>query len=204
MKASGSMEVFWILGAVFVALGVYLFIYSRRRGRLMRDFAIMRGLSYAARDDDGLEQELERVLDYSIPGIARSFFRIRDIIQGAGITMFRGTELLDLTPYGKSQNTHFGRIAAYFDIGSDSDVYVTFMPDGGYRDRHPAGGNPEEAAGFAVLKTAIGEEPLSHPFSATLRGGKALLYFEPTFGSEKPDDLQQLYELAHELKQKLG
>jgi hypothetical protein len=190
------MTVFWILGTTFVALGIYLYAYSRKRSRLIRDFALSKGLRYSRKAGAALEEELEKAFSFDIPGIVRNFGRIRDVVENKGITMFRATELLDLTPYGRSQNTHFGRIAAYFDAPVTPEMFFLVTKAGELTNRHPTEAIPAEDASFIKIKEVLEKSAPRHRLSVTLMRGKAILYLEPVFGSEKKEDLDYLFELA--------
>lgn len=72
------MNVALILIPVFVLVGLWLLIYSRRRSRLVKAFGGEKGLSYRHKDDkdDGaLEQEHNRAFSLAAP-LGRNFSRI--------------------------------------------------------------------------------------------------------------------------------
>jgi hypothetical protein len=197
------MTVFWILGIAFAALGIYLYIYSQKRRRLVREFASSKGLSYSREDQGNLERDLEEAFSFDRPGITRNFGRIRDVVLYEGITMFRTTELLDLNPHGSSQNTHFGRIAVYFDAPVGSEMFFLVSPELEYSNRHPTEPIPNTAPFFIKIKDTLETSPPSHYLSVTSMRGEAILYLQPAFGSEKREDLEYLLELAGTLYRRL-
>ena len=71
--------------------------------------------------------------------LGRDFSRIRDIIEGDGIRLFRVTEALDLSYYGMQQNTHShmlsvtamrGKFLAYLEpirTGSEKESDLNYL-----------------------------------------------------------------------------
>jgi hypothetical protein len=116
------MKVFFILIPIFVLIGLWLLIYSKRRSNLVKGFGTNNGLFYRQRDDGTLEQALTRAFALKAP-LGRDFSRIRDIVEDDGICLFRVTEVLDLSHYGMPQNTHFGRIAVFFETKKDLESF---------------------------------------------------------------------------------
>lgn len=197
------MKVFLILVPIFVLVGLWLIIYSRRRGRLIKNFGTAKGLSYRPVDDGTLEQILN--IAFALPApLGRDFSRIRDIVEDGNVHMFRVTEGLDLSPYGMPQNTHAGRIAVYLDTGHDGELF--FLAKNAQEIRYilPRETSPTDPE-FEKMKDVILEFPPPHMLSVTVMGGKFLAYFEPTLtGSEKASDLDYLYNLATRVKSALS
>ena len=106
------MKVFLILTPIFVLIGLWLLIYSRRRSRIVKAFCETNRFFYRFKDEGTLEQALNRSFALAAP-LGRDFSRIRDIVEDDSIRLFRVTEALDLSSYGMPQNTHFGRIAVF-------------------------------------------------------------------------------------------
>lgn len=198
------MKVFFILTPIFVLLGLWLIIYSKRRSNLVKGFGAKKRLFYRQKDDGALEQALNRAFALTAP-LGRDFSRIRDIVEDGGISLFRVTEALDLSPYGMPQNTHFGRIAVCFETRKDPELFFLvknaqeikpIIPN----DAHQIAADPI----FVKLKQLIHENPPSHTLSATLMRGKFLAYLEPMVtGSEKESDLNYLFDLAKTVKRTL-
>ena len=91
--------VWMILIPIFIAVGVYLIIYSKKRKAMLKGFAQEKGLQYAHDDQGRLETELNQKLAVEETGLVRSFMKIRDIVTDGEISIFRCIELLDLNPH---------------------------------------------------------------------------------------------------------
>ncbi len=195
------MKVFLILAPIFVLIGLWLIIYSKRRSRLVKKFGETKGLLYHPRDDGTLEQELNCALVLNAP-LGRNFSRIRDIVEDSDIRLFRVTEALDLSFYGIQQNTHSGRIAVSFETQKDWEFFFLaknaqeikyILPD----DSHQLATDPV----FTELKQVIRSNPPPHTLSVTAMRGKFLAYLEPLLtGSEKMGELKYLFDLARMIK----
>ena len=106
--------VFGILVPVFLAVGVYLLWYSQRRKKLLESFASSHNLALHPELATGLENRLSKIFDFEQTNIVRSFGQLKSVVKDDEILIFKGVELLDLSPYGRSNNTHFARISAFF------------------------------------------------------------------------------------------
>lgn len=198
------MTVFLILAPIFVLIGLWLIIYSKRRGRLVKTFGAAKGFSYRAKDDGTLEQALNSAFALPAP-LGREFSGIRDIVESDGTSLFRVTEALDLSKYGMPQNTHHGRIGVFFEVENDDELFVlaknaqemrSILP----KDSHQPGTGPV----FGKLKGILEGNPPPHMLSVTIMRGQFLAYLEPmVMGSERKDDLSYLFELARMLKRAL-
>ena len=160
---------------------------------------------YRHEDDGTLEQSLNRAFNLD-PPLGRSFYVIKDIVEGGGIRLFRVTEALDLSYYGMPQNTHFGRIAVFF--ATDKDPGLFFLAE---RAQEITPIFPKESDRIAAdpvfrkLRQLIKEHPPPHLLSVTVMRSKVLLYLEPTLtGSEKESDLYYLFDLAKRMERALG
>ena len=198
------MNVALILIPVFVFVGLWLLIYSRRRSRLIQAFGREKGLAYRRKDDGALEQELNRAFNLAAP-FGRDFSRIRDIVEGDGICLFRATEALDLSHYGMPQNTHLGRIAIFFVTEKDWEMFL--LAKNAQEIKHILPKDSDQKASdpiFVKLKQLIKENPPPHTLSVTVMRGKFLAYLEPILtGAEKKSDLNFLFELAKTVKRTL-
>ena len=198
------MKVLLILTPIFVLIGLWLLIYSRRRSRLVKAFGGTKGFFYRHKDDWTLEQALNRAFTLAAP-LGRDFSRIRDIVEDDGIRLFRVTEALDLSYYGMPQNTHFGRIAVFIETEKDWELF--FLAKNAQEIKHILPKGSHQIATdpiFAKLKQIIEENPPPHMLSVTLMRGKFLAYLEPMLtGSEKESDLNYLFELAKMAKRNL-
>jgi hypothetical protein len=195
------MKVFLILAPIFVLVGIWLFVFSKRRSRLVRSVGEKRGLIYLQRDDGKLEGELNRSFVLPSP-LGRNFSRIIDIVESKGIYLFRVTEALDLSSYGIPQNTHFGRISTFFKTGSNLEIFFLTNPECEIRLIVPKeGGTVFSNPKVVELKRIIDENPPPHSLSITVMRGRFLAYLEPVLaGSEKEADLDYLLEFAKHAK----
>lgn len=110
---------FWILVPLFVAVGLYLIWYSRRRKKMLEAFA----KNHQLRIRPEYTKELQKRLDSCFPledrGVVRSFGQLSSPVGGEPVWLFRAVELLDLNPHAQSYSTHHPRIVAVFDIPAD-------------------------------------------------------------------------------------
>lgn len=198
------MKVFLILTPIFVLIGLWLLIYSKRRSNLVKGFGAKKRLFYRQKDDGTLEQSLNGAFALTAP-LGRDFSRIRDIVEDNGICLFRVLEALDLSHYGMPQNTHFGRIAVLFETKKDLELF--FLVKNLKEIKPIIPNNAHQFAAdpiFVKLKQIIRENPPSHTLSVTLMRGKFLAYLEPMVtGSEKERDLNYLFDLAKTVKRSL-
>ena len=198
------MKVFLILTPIFVLIGLWLLLYSRRRSRIIKAFGETKGFFYRYKDEGTLEQALNRAFALAAP-LGRDFSRIRDIVEDDSIRLFRVTEALDLSHYGMPQNTHFGRIAVYFETEKNWEFF--FLTKNAQEIKHilPTDSNKMESDPiFAKIEQIIKENPPPHMLSVTVMRGNFLAYLEPMMtGSEKESDLNYLFELARMVKRTL-
>jgi hypothetical protein len=195
------MTVFWILLPLFAALGVYLVWYSSRARRLVEAFARARGLRYERRDDGQLAAALDSALGFEEEGLVRAFDRVQDIVhQGDSVALFRAVELLDLSPYGTAQSTHFSRVGVTFEVSGEHDVFVLVSPNLMIQSRlgsERAG--PEKTV--ELIRSLFSERPPRCPLSITLKRGRGLVYLEPyVTGSVKAEDLDYLVVAGQSLR----
>ena len=198
------MKVFLILTPIFVLIGLWLLIYSKRRSNLVKGFGAKKRLFYRQKDDGTLEQSLNGAFALTAP-LGRDFSRIRDIVEDNGICLFRVSEALDLSHYGMPQNTHFGRIAVFFETKKDLELF--FLVKNAKEIKPIIPNNAHQFAAdpiFVKLKQIIRENPPPHSLSVTLMRGKFLAYLEPMVtGSETERDLNYLSDLAKTVKHSL-
>jgi hypothetical protein len=198
------MKILLILTPIFVLAGLWLFFYSRHRRRLVKAFGEKKLFSYRHKDDGTLEPALNRAFALTAP-LGRDFSKVRDIVEDDGICLFRVTEALDLSYYGMPQNTHFGRIAVFFETKKNLKLFFLvkkaleikhIIP----KDEHHVATDPI----FVMVKQIISNNPPPHTLSVTLMRGKFFAYLEPLLtGSEKESDLNYLFELAKHIKRTL-
>lgn len=191
---------FSILGLAFAGVGIHLYLYSRRVSRRIRQFARDRGLTWRPRDDENLEATINTAFDLPETGLVQNFSRIRDIVRFDDSVLFRGTELLDLTPYGSATNPHASRVTVLFDLTGVPEGIFMVMPSLEVRQRYPLEG-PNNSDTIAGIFRSPEIEPPPHPLSLSLKNGHALAYLEPlVVGSVSDTDLEYLIKLTENLQ----
>lgn len=203
MDENSGLLVFAILIPLFVAVGLYLLWYKRRRTKMLAFFARQHNLPMRPEYKISLQTILDQSFSLETKGVVRSFGELAPPIKGEGIWLFRTVELLDLNPSCQSYSTHFSRIAALFEVPAGYDHF--FLLDKSMQARQLlANADPIDPALLESAKLAYVACHAHHPLSITLAGGYALLYFEPLVtGGENLTDIESLYCLARGLQQEL-
>jgi hypothetical protein len=204
MNGSSDSLVFWILIPLFLAIGVHLILYTRRRRKMLETFARAQHLRIRPERRQEIEDALNRCFSLEQPGLTRHFGPLSSLIDGGATWIFRAAELLDLDPYGSPSTTNFYRIAAFFPVaGSVQDQF--FLLDKHMRphrmgsDKSPL--NPEIVE---MTKHIWRNCSARHPLSITLARGYGLIYFEPfVVGGETVGDITSLYCIAKSMHEKL-
>jgi hypothetical protein len=98
MNNSSGALVMWILVPLFVALGLYLVWYSRRRKNMFEAFANTHQFHISQDHDAELQNILKRCFSIEEKGLVRSFDQLSSLVDGTPIWLFRAVELLDLNP----------------------------------------------------------------------------------------------------------
>jgi len=200
----GDVTVFYILVPAFLLVGLWLIYYNMKKSELLRRFAAKRGLAYSKKAP-GLDEELDRVFRLETP-FARAFMLVRDVITDGRTRLMRLTELLDLSPYGTPQNTHFRRIPVYFPAPAGPDLILGFnhgVPGGSGEPRvmYPVGTDVSGDERVKRLQELVSKMPPPHPLTVTLMGGRALAYLEPLMvGSEGESEADYLLEFARKFR----
>lgn len=196
MEMHGNMWVFVILGVAFAAVGVHLVLWSRRQSSRIENFARSHGLGYEARDSAGhLEREVNSCVALEEPGLARAFDRFRDLVSLNGGKLFRAVELLDLNPWGDTENTHQARTAVFFDAPHYPAGIFSVTPTLAVEQRYPR--NQSAANQVRALLERASVRPPPCPLSLTLMRGHGLAYLEPTMvGSLTEEHLRYLVEFV--------
>ncbi|WP_432695331.1 hypothetical protein ACQUQP_12330 [Marinobacterium sp. YM272] len=199
------MLVFWILVPIFVALGLYLLWYARRRRAMLEAFAKEAGLRMQPRAEASLEARLERCFSLQQPGLVRSFGQLASLVKGDPVWIFRSVELLDLNPHGQAQSTHFNRIAALFPVPDTlNSEFFLLDKNGQARSLLPGSAAPDTKF-VAMVNEVARSSGARHPLSVTCSRGSGLIYFEPfVVGGETLDDVKALYRIAQGISQRLG
>ena len=204
MNKGSSPLVFWILAALFLAVGLYLIWYSRRRKKMLETFAHMHQLRIRPEDEREIQKRLDSCFSLKDKGMVRSFGQLSSLVGGEYVWIFRAVELLDLNPHAKAYSTNFARIAALFEISAAHEEF--FLLDKALRvnKRLPGTISPDPEVVELTKRTAT-SCGARHPLSVTLTGGHGLIYFEPLVtGGETLDDVNALYCMAKEMRAKLA
>jgi hypothetical protein len=204
MDEPSGMTVFWILGPLFVAVGLYLAWYTRRRRRLLETFAARHGFPVLQTVAEPLQALLDERFALEGEGLVRSFGQVASVVEGDGVRLFRAVELLDLNPYAQADSTHFARIAALFGVPASLDAFFLVERDGRTRSRF-GGAGPSDAALVEVVRQTVAACGGRHPLSVTFAGGSGLVYFEPRVtGGENAEDISALYAIAMQVREGLS
>lgn len=192
----GNPVVFVLLGVAFAAVGVHLFVYSRRRAAVLRRFAQSRGLPFEERDDGSLERHLDRAFGIEDPGCARAFGQMSDIVSLPQGKLFRAVELIDLNPHASVQSPHQARAAVLFPGAPEWSGIFHVTSDLAVRQRYPRERGPAHV-GMPRLFEQAGAAAPPHPLCLTFMRGQGLAYLEPAItGSVTEAHLTYLADLA--------
>lgn len=200
MADESNMLVFLILVPLFLAVGMYLLWYSRRRRRMLETFADAHGFHVDQGQAPELAATLNQCFSLDERGLARDFDQLTSPISAGAVRLFRAVEILDASPHGQSQSTHFARIVALFDVAVTHKEFFVLDRSGTSTARLPGAPAPTPRV-VKVTRRAVSEQGARHPLSVTLARGKGLIYFEPLVtGGESKSDLEALYNIASSLQ----
>jgi hypothetical protein len=204
MNEGSGAVVFWILVPLFVAVGLYLLWYSRRRKKMIQMFAKI----HQFRIRPEVEKELQKTLDtfFSLKDdrLVRSFGQLSSLVEGESIWLFRAVELLDLNPHAQSYTTHFSRIVALFETSTEHEEFFMLDKSKQAKQRLPRLKSPNTKIAEIVKLTAASCKA-RHPLSVTITRGHGLIYFEPLVtGGETIGDVNSLYCVAKGMCEKLS
>jgi len=202
-EGSGAL-VAWILAPLFVAVGIYLIWYSRRRKKMLATFAKTHQLMLRPEYKEEIQKTLDSCFSIKNGSVVRNFGQLSSLVFGESIWFFRTVELLDLNPHAQSYSTHFSRIAVLFNILTDHDEFFILDKSGHASQRLPGSKLPDPHIAGLVKRSAVSCKA-RHPISVTLIGGHGLIYFEPLVtGGETISDINSLYCIAKDMREKLS
>jgi hypothetical protein len=202
-KVSGAL-VFWILVPLFVAVGLYLFWYSRRRKKMLEAFAKMHQLRIRPEYEKELQKTLDICFSLKDEGLVRSFGQLSSLVDGDSIWLFRAVELLDLNPHARSYTTHFPRIVALFDTSTDHEAFFILNKSMQVSQRLPRLKSPNTKV-IEIARRAAASCKTRHTMSVTVTRGHGLIYFEPLVtGGETISDVNSLYCIAKNMYENLS
>jgi len=199
---SGAMT-FWILTPIFIAVGIHLILYSRRRKKMLELFAKKHQLNIRPEREKEVQGVLDACFSSEDAEMLRTFGQLSSLVEGEAVFLFRTVELLDIKPHIKSYDTHFARIVALFDVSADYDEF--FLLDKSLRamKRRPESKDPDPKI-IEISKQIAASCEGRHTLSITLGRGKGLIYFEPLVtGGETINDVNSLYCIAKKMREKL-
>jgi hypothetical protein len=123
MNETPNGLVFWILIPAFLAVGIHLILYSRKRKKMVELFAKNNQLNIRPERKKEVQGILDTYISSSDAELLRTFDQISSLILGGEIWLFRAVELFDVNPRIKSPATHFPRIAALFEVSAEWDDF---------------------------------------------------------------------------------
>ena len=201
MNSGSETLVFWILIPLFVAIGIYLLWYMKRRKRMLLQFAKDNGFNIKQKHEEKLQERLDSCFSLEDPGLIRSFGQVSNIIEKGSVLFFQTVELLDLNPHAQAYSTHFNRIAALFETHKTLDEF--FLLDKSMRPQHRLPTQKTSNPKIAEISRQIAKScNASHTLSVTLRNGYGIIYFEPLVtGGESMQDIVSLSCIAANMQQ---
>lgn len=195
MEISGNTLVFAILGIAFAAVGVHLFLWSRKRSRQIRRFAVDNHLAYRAKDTIGIQQLVNEAVEIEEYHMGRRFDRVRDVVEFGHGTIFRAVEALDLVPWGEPQNTHHVRTAITFPTAAEMSGIFLIDTDGSVHQRYPVDADDNDRLHVVLADAGVPRPPW--PLSLTIMQGRVVACLEPTVtGALDDEHLRYLVELG--------
>ncbi len=204
MNDQGNPLVWFILIFAFLAVGIHLFIYSKKRRSMLKGFSQSRGLHYTPDDHGRLETELNRKLALDESGLVRSFMKIKDIVSDGEISLFRCIELLDLNPYGTVASPHQNHICVSLEVPVVINLFFITNKEGHTNNIYPKDKNLFEDTFFLQLQPLIEQNLPKESVTISFRRGRAIIYLNPlVVGGEKEEDLDYLLSLGKAIKHTL-
>ena len=204
MNESSNPIVFMILVPLFMAVGLYLIWYARRRKKMLQVFSKMNNLPIRPEHKETLQKTLDSCFSLKHTNLVRSFAQLSSIIDGGSIWLFRAVELLDLNPHARSYSTHFPRIAALFNVSTNHDEFFILGKSMNAEQKLPDSGMPSSDL-TDITKQIAASCNTRHPLSITFTHGHGLIYFEPLItGGETLSDIECLYCIAKKMHEKFG
>lgn len=198
----GAM-VAWILIPAFVAVGLYLVWYAKRRKQMVESFANVHQLRMCPQCEAQIQAELDANFELEEEGLVRSFGQLSTLVNGDDVWIFRAIELLDLDSHAQSYTTHFPRIAAMFDVSASHGEFFVLDLSGQHHQILPQRSSPDPNV-IEIVRRIVKECTLGHTLSVTLSGGHGLIYLEPlVVGGETIADVNTLYCIAKKMRVEL-
>jgi hypothetical protein len=201
-EGSGALVV-WILVPLFVAVGLYLIWYSRRRKKMLEAFAKAHQFRIRPDRQGQLQKTLDSCFSLTGKGLVRSFGQLSSLVEAGPIWLFRAVELLDLNPHARSYSTHFARIVALFDVSTRHDEFFVLDKSMRVSQRLPGSKSPDSNV-VGISKEIAKSCKARHLLSVTLARGHGVIYFEPLVtGGETIADVHSLYCIAKNMSERL-
>jgi hypothetical protein len=204
MNEGANALVFWILVPLFVAVGLYLIWYSRRRKKMLKTFAKTHQLLIRPEQEQALQKTLDSCFSLKNENLVRSFGQLSSLVDGGNVWVFRAVELLDLNPHSQSYSTHFSRIVALFGISTSHDEFFILDNSMQARPRIPGSNTPSSEV-TEISQRLAASHNARHALSVTLNSKHGLIYFEPLgTGGEALSDVESLYSIANNMYAELS
>lgn len=200
MSSNGILVI--VLGGSFLAVGVHLFLWSRRTRTRFRRFARERRLLYIPTDREGLEERLQQTFGLNREDAGRrGFSQVSDLIPFEGGVLFRMVQILDMTRFTTAANAHAAHAAIMVDVPQATNLRGIFqkVPGDGLRQRFPLEGTDQSTAVSALLQSLDAPTP-AQTLTISFAKGRALAYLEPSLvGSVTLEHLDFLLRLGQAL-----
>lgn len=183
---SEGLLVFVVLTAVFAAVSIHLFLWSRRVTGRIRRFASARGLKYEARDSGAFEARLNAAVALDESGLTRRFGQVGDLVRVPGGVLFRAVEFRDLNPHASSAYGQRPRTAVLFDAPAAPAGIFSVTPLFEVWQEYPLNQSSASALQAYVQQSRLPRPPA--PLSLTFMRGQALAYLEPFVSGSLTDE----------------
>jgi len=192
-----------LLISLFVVVGIHLLLYSKKRHLLINEFAKKNGLELLPVEHSvRLEEELNSSLSLDGNGAVRKVMKLKDLVAGQGITIFRCIELLKFGPTPSNTPHHQNHVASTFIVPEKINLFFSINQAGEFRPWYPRDYPLKEDPYFQKLIPVLNGIRPPREVTITLRNERGFIYNNPLVtGGEKMDDLDYLYQLSIKIKQ---
>ncbi|MFC1743042.1 hypothetical protein ACFL35_03535 [Candidatus Riflebacteria bacterium] len=205
LASSGDPRVFIILILVFLAVGIHLFLWSRKRNKMIREFYQKKGMKLCEGEESVLEKKLNEAFGLEeLNGQYRLFSSVRNIATDGTITFFSFTEYCrNFAGIGQKGTSH-PFIGATFSAAVDKNICFYRNHDGECKTDYISGENSEEDFALSTVRKLLQAEPpdpSNWGIRVSFAPGVILLYLRPgVVGCEKEEDLDYMYKIGKKIR----